>query len=156
MTQTYPAIRRRGRPPRSLDNASVKAFLIVATHPAAPERWRGPVGDILTGATFLQSEGQGSTRPLSRRLLLRILQTCDNITSNEVSRVIARNYSRSQVDRYMASARVASKALSDLLARHPEWRLLASEPAAFTNDEEEDPLLLTCDRFGGPEFVSPL
>jgi hypothetical protein len=134
MTTDTKAPRKRGRPAASLDNRAVRQFLVnipsewEAHTPGAvvcdPWALKGPqrrqLEDVLTGAVYLQSEGQASTRPLARPLLLRVLQRCDTITSKGVSEAIGRDYSRATFDRYMAVARVASKAIAALLERHAE------------------------------------
>lgn len=121
--------RGRGRPPKTHDNRRVQAALIpwltfggggCVDRPAVftGMAW---LDDILTGASQLQSEGQRSTRPLDRRLILRILLRCPIIDTASVSVVTGRDYERAQIDRYTAAARVASKGVAAQLERRPEW-----------------------------------
>lgn len=136
-----PTPRGRGRPPKVHDNSRVSAFLIAAAavdptpgdwrdNTNAPARdpaalvltpWKGPLDDVITGAKWLQSAGQDSSRPLSRVRLLRVLSGCPTISPRAVGQALGGAASRSTVDRYAASARVASKAIAGLLDRHPGW-----------------------------------
>lgn len=133
-----PASRGRGRPPRVQDNSRVAAFLIAAAacYPAVPasNSCRGPLCDVLTGAQWLQSEGQASTRSLSRVRLLRVLSGCPAISPQAVRQALGGVASRSTVDRYAASARVASRAILGLLERHPEWEAEALEDSAYLRE----------------------
>lgn len=114
--------RRKGRPAIVHDNRRVRAFLLQAVtdpQPAHPfdrsdddqddaPRW---VSDILVGNTHLQTEGQKSTRPLSRHLLVRVLTRCEDLSTEAVAEALRRDYSPAAVARYAAHARAASKAI---------------------------------------------
>jgi hypothetical protein len=115
-------LRRTGRPAVVHDNRQVRAFLLQAVsdpEPAHPfhrsdaqdddaPRW---VKDILVGNTHLQTEGQKSTRPLSRHLLVRVLTRCDELSTESVAAALCRDYSPAAVARYTAHARAASKTI---------------------------------------------
>lgn len=131
---------RRGRPAIVHDNRRVREFLvqaIVDPEPAHPfdrseddhdeaPRW---VRDILIGNTHLQSEGQKSTRPLSRHLLVRVLTACHDITTETVAEALRRDYSPAAVSRYTAHARAASKAI--------EWQLDVRSPTPCRDSRRE-------------------
>ena len=134
------AQRSRGRPARTYDNRRVRAVL-VAWHTAAscgadevddqpPLDDVSWLDDILTGVSRLQTEGQKSTRPLDRGLILRVLLRCEVINCGSVAQAIARDYGRSQVDRYAAAARVASTAIERELQRRPAWVKRVEDDAA--------------------------
>lgn len=122
--------RPRGRPAIVCDNQRVAAFL--SHYPTAFDlgQDRPALDDVLTGATMLQTEGQGSTRPLSRIKLFAVLQHCPTISSKAVADIMGGECSRSQADRYTAAARVASKAIASHLDRHPAWEQEAATLAA--------------------------
>lgn len=146
------AQRGRGRPSIEHDNRRVAAFMSHYRTAFDLGQDRPALDDVLTGAALLQSEGQGSTRPLSRLKLFMVLQHCPTISTGAVSEVLGGDSSRSQADRYAAAARVASKAIVMHLDRHPAWEGEAATLAAFM--EEIDGPYLFDD--GGSEFVSPI
>lgn len=111
----------KGRPSVALDNRRVSAYLsnfttlseLIGLHPS--------IDDIFTGVSRLQTEGQGSTRPLSRRQLFHVLSVCDHITVKAVADVLGKEtpgHSRT-AQRYAGHARVASKAIARLLDQRP-------------------------------------
>lgn len=112
---------RRGRPAVSHDNRRVRAFMgafdsllaLTAEHPQ--------LESLFTGVVHLQPEGQGSTRPLSKLQLFRVLQGCNHLNTDSVAQTMRRERADSSVYRYAALARVASKATERLLTGHPEW-----------------------------------
>lgn len=114
-------IKRRGRPSIEHDNQRVLAF--VAHYPSAFDlgQDRPPLDDVLTGATLLQPEGQGSTRPLSKARLFIVLQRCPTISVKAVAEALGGECSPTTAVRYAAIARVASKAIARHLDRHPAW-----------------------------------
>lgn len=119
-TQTKaPKRSSRGRPPIVHDNCRVQAFLrkFDCTKDLVEEL--PSVVDALTGITYLQTGG--STRPLSRRMLLRVLYECSDIRADAAADALGRNYGKASVARYTAIARVASKEITRLLDTHPEW-----------------------------------
>ena len=81
--------------------------------------------DAITGITHLQSEGQASTRPLSKPMLFRALKRCKTIDTASVAVALGREYSLATVKRYTAVARVASKAIDRLLDMHTSWETIA-------------------------------
>lgn len=133
--QTTTPKRGRGRPPKTHDNSRVRAalepwFIHAGSGIADPgegdERPASLTGmswldDIITGVSRMQTEGQKSTRPLDRGLILRILLRCPTIDASSVAAVTGRDYERAQADRYTAAARVASKGVAAELDRRPKW-----------------------------------
>ncbi|MEZ5630604.1 MAG: hypothetical protein R3F09_07840 [Burkholderiaceae bacterium] len=113
--------RPRGRPAVTHDNRRVQAFMgafdsvlsLTAEHPQ--------LESLFTGVVHLQPEGRGSTRPLSKLQLFRVLQGCDHLNTDRVIQAMGRERADSSVYRYAALARVASKATERLLTGHPEW-----------------------------------
>jgi hypothetical protein len=124
--QTTTPKRGRGRPPKDHDNRRVAAFM--SHYPTAFDlgQDRPALDDVLTGATLLQTEGQGSTRPLSRLKLFMVLQHCPTISTGAVSGIFGGECSPATAVRYAAIARVASKAIASHLDRHPAWEEEAS------------------------------
>lgn len=132
---------RRGRPAIVHDNSRVQAFLcrfasLFDLTEEVPE-----LDDVLTGIAHLQTEGQHSTRPLSKRMLFRALQDCDAISTDAIARALGRDYSRATVGRYTAHARAASKAIERLLRLRPDWETAAGGLRA-ARDELDTPFLL--------------
>lgn len=140
--------RGRGRPPKTHDNRRVQAALVPwyihggsvvddpgdgDEHPASLTgmSW---LDDIITGVSRMQTEGQKSTRPLDRRLILRILLRCPTIGSASVWAVAGRDYEKAQTDRYTAAARVASKGVAMELDRRPEWVARLEADAAYMEE----------------------
>lgn len=132
-TETATLKQGRGRPPKTHDNRRVQAALVPwfihagsgsVDHGDGGERPESFTGmswldDIIAGVSHMQSEGQKSTRPLDRSLILRILLRCPTIDATSVSAVTGRDYGRAQTDRYTAAARVASKGVAAELDRRP-------------------------------------
>jgi hypothetical protein len=85
------------------------------------------IDDGLVGVTHLQTEGQASTRPLSKRRLFEALQRCGSIDTVGVAHALGRGYSLATVKRYTAAARVASKAIASNLDQHPAWESEAAD-----------------------------
>lgn len=83
------------------------------------------IEDVFTGVVHLQSEGQGNTRPLSKRKLYAALRSCSVISTETVAMALARVSvevpSNATVGRYAAIARIASRAIDDLLEVNPHW-----------------------------------
>lgn len=113
--------RQRGRPAISHDNARVRAFVCNFDSLSALTEALPRLDDVLTGITCLQSVGQASTRPLSKRMLFAALQRCETIDTLGVAVALGRDYKRAAIARYTAVARVASKAIDRLLDMHPAW-----------------------------------
>lgn len=119
---------RRGRPAISHDNRRVRAFLrrfasdsrFDSVEDVRGDELPGWVSDALVGVAHLQTEGQKSTRPLSRRMLLLLLSRCDKLTTEDVAAALLRDYSRTAIHRYTAHARTASKAIEGLLQGRDE------------------------------------
>ena len=115
----------RGRPAIEHDNSRAQAFLS-CFHSTDDIREHLPaLDDVQTGITHLQPEGQDSTRPLRRGLLLLVLQHCQTISTATVQAALGPAYSLSQIKRYALAARVASKVIVHNLNRHPSWTTLA-------------------------------
>lgn len=163
MTETPP---RRGRPAIVHDNRRVRAFLQESICDPEPEhpfdrsddehddapRW---VSDVLIGNTHLQTEGQKSTRPLSRHLLVRVLTRCDDLSAESVAEALRRDYSRAAIQRYTAHARAASKALDrliDVRPRRPSRDPRRELDASFREDAQRAEALSLQPR----ELISPL
>jgi hypothetical protein len=136
MTQpSMPQRTKRGRPAIVHDNRRVQAFV---------QRFAGAfcdlaeelpaLNDVLTGITHLQTEGQDSSRPLSKHMLLRVLHGCDSISTEAVAVALVREYSKAAVARYTAHARTASKAIEALLDRHSDWEASAGTLQAARDD----------------------
>lgn len=113
-------VRRRGRPSLFHDNTRVQAF--VSNYASAFEMTQDwpLLDDVFTGVTLLQTEGQCSTRPLSKFRLFLALHRCPAITSRSVSEALG-GCCQSTAVRYAACARVASKAIAWCLERNPAW-----------------------------------
>ncbi|TAM34137.1 MAG: hypothetical protein EPN61_17560 [Burkholderiaceae bacterium] len=105
----------RGRPAKVHDNGEARQFL--SRFSDAPDLARAcPAADnILAGAAALQPAGDGSTRPLSKDTLLRILRHLDSLTVRAVQGLLPANSAERTARRYTEAARVASKALSGYL-----------------------------------------
>ncbi len=101
------------------------------------------VEDVFTGVVHAQSEGQGSTRPLSKRKLYAALRSCSVIATETVAMALARVSveapSKATVGRYTAIARIASRAIDDLLEVNPHWfqEDLCDEDAALWAPEHK-------------------
>ena len=108
----------RGRPAVALDNRRVSAYLSNFTTLSELTGLHPSMGDIFTGVSRLQTEGQGSTRPLSRRQLFHVLSMCDHITADAVAQALG-DVSLRHAQRYAGHARVASKAIARLLDQRP-------------------------------------
>ena len=145
--QTTTPKRGRGRPPKTHDNRRVQASLVPwfiyggsvdDDHGEGCERPESFTGmswldDIIAGVSRMQTEGQKSTRPLDRSLILRILLRCPTIDATSVSAVTGRGYGRAQTDRYTAAAWVASKGVATELDRRPGLvERLATDAAHLT------------------------
>jgi hypothetical protein len=72
--------------------------------------------DILSGVLALRTEGDTGTRSLSRKVLFRILRRFDAITTRSLTVDLAGRYSGRTVERYAATARVASHAIAAHIA----------------------------------------
>lgn len=116
LTTTTASPCRRGRPAKSHDNTVTRQFVsnfwnatdMTQTYPAT--------GDILAGVLALKTEGDSSTRSLSRTALFRVLTYSDRITVSDVRRLLGARYSDRAVQRYAEAARVASKALAAFIS----------------------------------------
>lgn len=138
---TPTTVGRRGRPAIVHDNVRVRAFLcrfasLIDLTEEVPE-----LDDVLTGIAHLQTEGQCSSRPLSKRMLFRALQACDVISTDAIAGALGRDYSRATLGRYTAHARAASKAIERLLRLRPDWEAAAGGLRA-ARDELDAPFLL--------------
>lgn len=111
----------RGRPPRAHDNARVSAFMGSYLEVGELLECWPRMDDILTGVAHLQSEGQGSTRPMSKRLLFRVLRSCPLISTQAAAVALGLRYSLTSAKRYAASAVVASRAVLALLVADPRY-----------------------------------
>lgn len=125
--------RGRGRPAIYHDNERVQAFMLCFSSPCELKEAHRRMDDALIGITYLQTEGQASTRPLSKRRLFEALQRCSSIDAVSVANALGRGYSLATVKRYTAIARVASKAITSLLDQHPAW-----EPQAVALKESRE------------------
>lgn len=113
--------------PKTHDNRTVMDFLsefstvgeLLESHPR--------IGDILAGVLAARSAGDGSTRSLSRRYLINVLQACPVVTAENIASVIdARSDGQPEnlisvqtARKYAAAARVASRAIDNLISgRH--------------------------------------
>lgn len=125
---TYPTPSRgRGRPALIHDNSRVQAFVLCFDNASDLAETIPRLNDAITGITHLQTEGQASTRPLSKPMLFRALQGCATIDTLSVAVALGRDYSLAAVKRYTAIARVASKAIDRLLDMHPAWESIATQ-----------------------------
>jgi hypothetical protein len=114
--------RGRGRPALAYDNKRVRAFLQM--YDTLPELVRSFVvlDDVFTGAAAAQSEGQASTRPLSKHRIFAVLAHCGSISTREVEDALRwQDYSRTAIARYAAAARTASMVIARLLDQAPHW-----------------------------------
>ncbi len=110
---------RRGRPATSVDNARAGTFLssfltlreVAELHPS--------IDDVFVGVSQLQTAGQASTRPLSRRKLFRILSHCEHITVAAVAELLELEANARTAQRYAGHARVASMMVTRLLDQRP-------------------------------------
>lgn len=126
MLSPYPAPSRRGRPAIVHDSRRVQAF--VANFSGAYELGAEfpPLDDLLTGVVHLRTGGDTATRPLSKRVLFRILSTCSVISTEATARVLRGEYGSAAVIRYTTLSRVASKAIEVHLDRNPGWETEAA------------------------------
>lgn len=116
--------RGRGRPSIKHDNRRVSAFLQAFESTTDIRDSLPTLDDVLTGVVHLQTEGQNSTRPLSKGALLHVLQHCGTISTESVKATLGLNYSLSQAKRYTLAARVASKVIEHNLNQRPSWARL--------------------------------
>lgn len=123
---TCSAKRGRGRPSIHHPNERVQAFVACFASPSELKEAYPLIDDCLVGITHLQTEGQASTRPLSKRRLFDALQQCENIDTASVARALGNGYSPAAVKRYAIAARVASKAIASQLDQHPMWEVEAA------------------------------
>ena len=99
------------RPPNVHDNRKVRSFLegyvsareLCEDYPA--------IDDILSGALELKTEGDTSTRSLSRQVLFHILQQCPTIDVSSIKAATRVPYAYNTLAAYAAVARVVSKAI---------------------------------------------
>lgn len=124
---TCVAKRGRGRPAIHHSNERVRAFVVSFSSPSELREAYPQIDDCLVGTTHLQTEGQASTRPLSKRRLFDALQHCESIDTASVSRALGYGYSPAAVKRYAVAARVASKAIASQLDQHPTWEVEAAD-----------------------------
>jgi hypothetical protein len=115
----------RGRPALAHDNQRVQAFVSGFHTVRELADCRPQIDHIFTGASLLQTEGQGSTRPMSKLRLFLALRRCDTITSKAVAEALG-GCPQATAVRYAALARVASKAIEQCLERHPDWETHAA------------------------------
>ena len=127
-------IRGRGRPALVHDNSRVQAFVGYFDNAHDLTETMPRLDDVITGITYLQTEGQASTRPLSKQMLFRALQRCQTIDTLSVAVALGREYSRAAIARYTAIARVASKAIERLLDTHPTWEPIAVQLRESRNE----------------------
>lgn len=127
--------RGRGRPAIHHCNSRAQSYMLCFTSPCELKEACPRIDDCLIGITHLQTEGQASTRPLSKRRLFEALQRCESIDAVSVAHALGRDYSLATVKRYTAVARVASKAIASLLNKHPAW-----EPQAVDLKESREAL----------------
>ena len=118
-SQPTAAPKKRGRPTIQHDNSQVASFLscfpcLYDAREAFP--W---LDDIFTGVVHLQTEGQASTRPLSRSSLYRVLSACEALQQQAVAGALPGSPSGRTAYRYAAIARVASTAIARELERQP-------------------------------------
>lgn len=126
--EALPQPRTRGRPPIKCDNRRVQGFArsflsaqdLCDNHP--------PIDDVFAGVVHLQTQGEGHTRPLSRRKLFRVLQGCSVIDAGSVARALP-DSGASTVARYAAAARVSAGAIARLLDVNPGWTVSADRHA---------------------------
>lgn len=133
----------RGRPTLTHQNGRVQAFTCHFDSPSEFAEVFPKLDDALTGITYLQTEGQASTRPLSKRMVFRALQGCEVVSTENVAAALGRGYSKAATARYTASTRVASKAIDRLLDQFPEWEA----QAALWKAERT--------QYDDPELISP-
>ena len=129
--------RGRGRPALVHDNIQVSDFLSGYNTSGGAAKAMPQIGDVFAGCVVLQTEGQDSTRSLSKRRLFRALRECKAISTVAVAEAIGRGYSRSQVARYVAAARVASKAIAPLLEAQ---KALSEQDDGWSDDLEAEVL----------------
>lgn len=120
------AKRGRGRPTLHHDNGRVQVFMSCFSSSSELREDYPLIDNSLVGVTHLQTEGQASTRPLSKRRLFDALQHCSIIDTESVAHAFGQRYSLAAVKRYCAAARVASRAILNLLDRHPQWETQAA------------------------------
>lgn len=113
----------RGRPAIVFDNKQVQHFLSDFWSLREASMAHPVLETIFTGASRLQSERQGSTRPLSASLIYKLLRQCDIITSENISGCFRSERSKSTIARYAGAARVASMFIWREIERRPSWRV---------------------------------
>jgi hypothetical protein len=128
---TTPATKRgRGRPTIEHDNSRVRTFLRAFDSATDIRESLPDLDDALIGVLCLQPEGQASTRSLSMKRLLHVLQHCKTISTEAVETALGPAYSLTQVKRYTLAARVASKVVEHNLNQRPAWNTLAQQQMA--------------------------
>ena len=103
---SLPKTHDNGRVHRYL-HSYLKAWELCEAHPA--------IDDIFSGVLALKSEGDSSTRSLSRQVLFHILQCCPSIHVGAISGATNGRYAYSTNAAYAAASRVASKAIANYL-----------------------------------------
>lgn len=109
----------RGRPAIAHDNRRVRAYLSGFATLSEVTEMHPSMDDVFVGVSRLQTEGQRSTRPLSRRTLFHILSVCDTITTATVAEAMGSAPDDRHARRYAGHARVASQAIARLLEQRP-------------------------------------
>lgn len=94
------------------DNREVKEYLYPPSllwEACEDHPW---LDDILTGAVWLKSAGDTSTRPLRKALVYQVLSLCDDITTVAVQDITGGRHSPQHAALYAAAGRVASRAVA--------------------------------------------
>jgi hypothetical protein len=141
--------RRRGRPAIEHDNRRVRLFLRAFDSNSDIRENLPTLDDVLTGIVRLQTEGQDSSRPLSRGTLLHVLQHCKTISTEAVQAAMGPTYSITQVKRYALAARVASKVIDHNLNMRPSWVTMAELQGLHCR-------LVQCIRNKAPLLIEPV
>lgn len=120
-----------GNATKLFDSGRVQQFIARFPHISALYGHARAIDDIFEGSVRAQSEGHTATRPLSKRMLFRVLARCPTIGTQAVDWAIGGGYSRAQVYRYAAAGRVASRAIASLLDKQPEIETSAEAIGAW-------------------------
>lgn len=131
---TDPPVREQQQPQRSANASKIHDNRVVY-QALQPFRNYSELTDahpradcVLTGASWLMTAGHTATRPLARKVIFQILASSRWITTSAVAEATTwRAYSRTQLERYAAAARVASKGLHKVVAADSQAVALAEE-----------------------------
>ena len=128
--------------PKLHNNERAQSFLDAYLTAAEVCEDNPQVDDIFSGVLELKTEGDSSTRSLSRQVLFQILQRCPTIDVASINSATNGSYSYRSLAGYAALARVASKAIAGFIDKMPVGvhRLTIRQEQQLLDDPYEDEL----------------